>query len=138
VVAGVIRWGSSDCPWLDSPRTCLWMWRSAEGWRGSGANGVGSGMCMILLTPSIRVSVTSSGSGVVSGLGECTGSSLMLEGCLGSWGGQMRTPIHSWSPAGISSSELVTNASRVLFHLIRNQELLINSRERSPCEAVWI
>jgi hypothetical protein len=38
----------------------------------------------------------------------------------------VQTPIHSWLAAGISSLELVTKASRVLFHLIRNQELLMN------------
>jgi hypothetical protein len=80
---GVTHWGSSDRPWLASLRTCSWMRQSTEGWQGSGWNGVGSGMWATLLTPSMRISVTSLGSGVVSGSGKCTGSSLMLEGCLG-------------------------------------------------------
>jgi hypothetical protein len=85
-----------------------------------------------------RVLVISSANGAVPGSGECTGSAVMLEGCLGSWVGQTQTPIRSWSVVGISSSELVMKVSRVSFHLIRNQELLMNSRDRSPCEAVWM
>jgi hypothetical protein len=88
--------------------------------------------------PSVSVSAVSSGRGAVLGSGECIGASTTFDGCRGSWGGQMRTPMRSWSPAGISSSELVTKASRVSFHLIRNQELLMNSRDKSPCEAVWM
>jgi hypothetical protein len=88
--------------------------------------------------PSMSVSVTSVRSGVVSGSGECTSLSVTFDGCRGSWGGQMRTLMRSWSPAGISSLELVTKASRVSFQRMRNQELLMNSRDRSPCEAVWM
>jgi hypothetical protein len=114
------------------------MRRSAEGWQGSGWNGVGSGIWVMSLTPSVSVSVTSSASGAVPGSGECTGSSVTLDGCQGSWRGQTQTPIRSWSTAGISSLELVTKASRVSFQRMRNHELFMNSRDRSPCEAVWI
>jgi hypothetical protein len=92
----------------------------------------------ITLSPSVSVLASGSGSGASGVSGESRGVPVTFDGCLGSSGDQVQMPIHSWSGLGISSSELVIKASRFSFHLMRNQELLINLRARSPCEAVWM